>query len=152
LLTKVLALALLVDQRGADVTLTGAAKAWFEGLATLVPRLQPPEREVPHRLQAPGIGPSPARFKELGKPNGFLVAPLAYGLYLGRPLPRRGQLFTFGVERDQVRIATKRGNAKLPGGCLGLQGTLYFTPQTGLTVETRVGNGWFAGLSLVHRW
>ena len=64
----------------------------------------------------------------------------------------RTELFAY-CDRDRYRVAEKRGSGKLPNGRMGVQATLYLTPDIGVHVETRVGGGaFFAGLGVVYRW
>jgi hypothetical protein len=159
LLANLLALALLVQQHAAEVTVTSRPEVPLEDHSTpffrrelpailraVFPRLQ--SALAPPRLSPPVLLEDPAPFL---KRKGLLVAKLLHGLYLtlpqGRPSLPYGEMMV-----PHLRIAQDRGNAKLPGSKLCLSASWYFLPSTGLSLEARVGQGWFAALSLIHRW
>jgi hypothetical protein len=165
LLANLLALAMLVQRHTDDVTSASAPEeVLVEAPAAPVTPFTPFfRREVPSLLRAlfPRLQ---LRFAPAGlgavrslddlpllKKKGLLVARLAHGLYLN--LPQGGPPLPYGeMLVPRLRVAQDRGSAKLPGCKLGLRASFFFLPNTGVTLEARIGQGWFAALSLVHRW
>jgi hypothetical protein len=165
LFANLLALALLVQQHADDVTtLTSSPDLPLEEPGRPVTPFTPFfRRELPSILRAlfprlqlrlgpPRLGPA-VSFDDppLLRKKGLLVAKLGYGLYLG--LPQGGLPLPYGeMLVPRLRVAQDRGNAKLPGCKLGLRASFFFLPSTGISLEARAGQGWFAALSLIHRW
>jgi hypothetical protein len=139
-----LALSLPGSVRAETMTPTAAGTLSLAAVVKphLVPQLQLALMAVPPQLS---LG------APRDEPNGFLVARLAFGIYFGKALPPRSQLFDH-VGRELRRPIDEKSNSKLPGTKLSLQATCYFSPLLGLNLETRVGRGWYTGLSLVYRW
>jgi hypothetical protein len=85
--------------------------------------------------------------------NGLLVGRVGYGLYVGKPKMSRSQLFVYYDQELRLNGVGGKPNSLFrdPRRGVGVDGTLFVTPQLGVQASVRMGHSWFAGLSLVFR-
>jgi hypothetical protein len=101
--------------------------------------LQAYSYEVPHAPKA-----------DLGE---LLLARFAYGMYVGFPGARRGEVSLYYDHRHDGYTA----GLKIPGlgsgvaGHFGAEGRYYVSDNWGLAVEAAVGSAYVTGLSIVFR-